>query len=92
MPILIPTHSMLKPHGTVHVFGGDGPEHTRDTVMCAHCNRHGVFAPGCGKSLGKCLRCMGSLCPGCARRAESEGCVPIEERLDLYESGAIDVL
>lgn len=90
MPVLIPKHSLLRPHGTVHVTNCDGPELMRDTVMCGHCNRHGVYTPGCGKSLGKCLHCGGSLCPACARKAEHEdGCMTFERKLDLYEAGKL---
>jgi len=79
---------MLHPHGHVAVTSGDGPERQFDTVMCGHCNRHGVYSPGCGKSLGKCLKCMGVLCPECWRVAEESGqCVPLEKRLDLHEAG-----
>lgn len=87
MPILIPKYGMLHPHGTAHMFGCDGPEITRDGVMCQHCNAHGLYRPGCGKSLSKCLHCMGIMCPDCAKLAETEGCVCIEARLDLYEAG-----
>lgn len=92
MPVLIPKHSMLRPHGTLHVFGGDSRETVADTVMCGHCNRHGLFTPGCGRSLGKCLHCMSTLCPACARTAEVDGCMTIEKKLDLYEAGKITSL
>lgn len=81
---------MLRPHGVVHASGCDGPEFTRDTVMCGHCNKHGVFRPGCGKRLGKCLKCMSTLCPDCAKQAETSGeCLPLEKRLDLFEAGKL---
>jgi hypothetical protein len=78
--ILIPKHTMLRPHGTVHLTG-DGPDIIRDTVQCCHCGRHGVFQPGCGRKLGRCEKCHAPTCgePGC------EPCVPYEKRLDLIE-------
>lgn len=89
MPILIPKHSMLRPHGTVHVTNCDGPEFVRDTVMCVHCGRHGIYLPGCGRKLNTCTRCNGPIC-GAEKCRECIG--PLEARLDLYEAGKIDVI
>lgn len=63
MPILIPKHAMLRPHGTAHVTEADGREVIRDTVQCVHCGRHGVYRPGSGGKLGYCGRCSGPTCP-----------------------------
>lgn len=89
MAVLIPKHSMLRPHGTVIVTDGDGPEMQRDTVMCAHCGKHGIYRPGCGRNLGYCAKCHGPVCgtSGC-----SDECLPLEKRLDLYEAGEIPSL
>jgi hypothetical protein len=94
MAILIPKHGMLRPHGTIHVAGGDGPDLVRDTVMCGHCNRHGLYAPGCGRSLAKCPQCRGVICPDCQAEAAARAgpCLTWERRLDLYEAGAIGSL
>ena len=81
--VLIPKHGVLRPHGNVIVTGGDCPEHQQDTVQCCHCGRHGVFKLGCGKKLGKCLKCNQVTCG----TAECEPCIPFERRLELVESG-----
>lgn len=85
---------MLRPHGTVAVVGGDGPEYQRDSVMCGHCNRHGLYQPGCGAKLGKCQSCGQTVCPDCARIEESRvgPCLCLERRLDLYEAGKLPTL
>ncbi len=91
MPVLIPKHSMLRPHGTAHLSDPEGPQVIRDTVQCVHCGQHGVFMPGCGNKLGHCSKCMGPTCP--SERCAPENCIgPQEKRLDLYESGKIDTL
>jgi len=92
--VLIPRHGMLRPHGTIIATNCDGPEYQLDTIMCGHCNKHGLYKPGCGKQLGKCLKCMAVLCPNCAKEAETivGPCMTLERRLDLYEAGKIATL
>lgn len=85
MPEIIGKHSMVRPHGHL-MYEGDDPSWIVDTVMCAHCGAHGVYKAGCGNTLGRCPKCLGFVCDKAACRAE---CLPIDERLHLYEEGKI---
>ena len=75
--------SVLRPGGTLHVFGGDGPEQTFDTVQCCHCGKHWVYRPGSGKRRGWCTKCGRVTCGD----AMCDPCVPIEVRLENREAG-----
>ena len=75
--------SVLRPAGTLHIFDGDGPEQTFDTVQCCHCGRHWVFEPGSGRKRGYCLKCNAITCGN----ERCDLCVPIEAQIDNMEHG-----
>jgi hypothetical protein len=86
MPILIPQHTVARPHGTIIISDPDAPhEIQRDVLMCVHCQEMWVVSPGSGRQRGYCLKCNGPICgPKCA---ECQG--PLEKRIEMYERGLI---
>ena len=54
----------------------------RDTVMCAHCQKHWIPEPGSGRERGWCLRCNG---PTCGQQVCNEHCIPWEKRIEVME-------
>jgi hypothetical protein len=61
-----------------------GPDGTleRDTVQCAHCNKHYVVRPGSGKRRGWCTMCARATCGA----QKCIPCIPFERQLDLFEA------
>lgn len=80
-------HTARKPSGHILTTGPLG-DLTADTQMCVHCGFHWVVKPGSGTVRGFCRKCMGLTCGA----AKCHDCMPVEQRLDLYEAGKIETL
>ena len=87
MPILIPKHILLRPHGNTILTPMEGGMVEGDTIQCVHCGSHGIFRPGApgATKLGWCEKCAGKTCG----RPQCEPCLHKEKRLDLFEKGLI---
>jgi hypothetical protein len=76
--------SVSKPSGHIIVEG----QVICDTLTCKHCGYIWVPIKGSGKKRGWCGKCNGVTCG----RPECDTCVPLEKKLDMYESGKLKTL
>lgn len=82
-----PTHSALRPHGTLIITDVDGREFQSDTLRCCHCQKVWVVKHGSGRIRGFCPKCSAPTCgaPGCHE------CQPWEKQMEAIEAGKIIV-
>ena len=82
---------MLTPKkaGYLTIFGPRTATREADTCTCKHCNRvRTVRSSDPSIPLDKgglCWCCRGWICTPCSGALAKTGCIPFEEKLDLYE-------
>lgn len=87
MPVSIPRHSLLRPHGVAIVIDpAEAREQHTDCLRCCHCQRIMMYRKGAGKSLHFCAKCNGHSCDSPRCTAE---CLHWEKALTLYEQGKL---
>lgn len=70
---------------------------TLETRMCAHCGFHGLYNPGNVKIYAKyaghsnyingvCMKCQGLTC---MRKNCNIKCMPLEQKIELFEKGKL---
>jgi len=71
-----------KAKGYLLVTEPDQPDIERETLQCAHCQKHWMIKPGSGIQRGWCFRCQG---PTCGKRNCETKCVPAERMIEEIE-------
>ncbi len=86
--LINPKHTLLKPAGWVHKFGGDGRDIEQDTYQCCHCGQHVPVEAAPGEQRGFCPKCNGVTCGN----AQCHKHYPFEQKLTDYEKGILGEL